>query len=152
PAGEITYVQTGGNEQAAGTAAGAAAIVGATLPVIGSILTRISGATTGVGEDVVKRAATNPTPELLAAMRGEITEADILANTRQAVAELTAERANNYTARLRNLPQNIQLDLRPTQMEASRALQDFGITGVRNPQTGKIALDFQYSPIVNEGA
>jgi len=146
PAAGITYVQSGGDPNAARASALGTAATTALLPVIGRILAEGTGMSTGVGGYAVERAATNPTPELMAAMRGDITEAQVLGATRDAASYVKAKRSADYL-HLRNQLPNVQLNLNPIKSETLRALKDFDIVPTLNPQTGGLVLDFSHSPI-----
>jgi hypothetical protein len=146
PAAGISYVQSGGDVEAARASALGTAATAAALPIIGKILAETTGMSTGVGGYAVERAATNPTPELVSAMKGDITEAQVLRATRDAADYVKTKRSADYL-HLRNQLPSVQLNLRPVQAETLKALKDFDIVPTLNPQTGSLVLDFSHSPI-----
>jgi hypothetical protein len=152
PAYGITLAQTGGDTDAARNAAVMAFGVTSALPLIGAVYSHATGATTGAGEYVVKRALQNPTPELQAAMRGEISEAEILANTRQAVANVAQKRSADYIARLGKIDPTIRVDLTPARRATNDLLSQFRVRRIFNPQTQKVELDFTNSHLWSDPA
>jgi hypothetical protein len=152
PAYGITYAQTGGDADAARNAAILAGGTTAALPLVGKVLKSAYGKMTGVGAESVERAATQPTPELMAAMRGDISEKEILEATRQVVENVAQKRSVDYVTRLGKLDPRIQVPLRTAHTAASQMLADLGVTGAINPQTGKLVLNFDQSVITNGSA
>jgi hypothetical protein len=151
PAYGITLAQTG-DPNAARNAALLAGGTSVVLPKIGQLLKHYYGAVTGVGSDVVGRVAEQPTADLMAAMTGQVSEAEILEATRQAVRNLAQKRSADYVARLNQLPSNIAVDLTPARRTLNDLANQFRIRRILNPQTQKIELDFGNSHLWSDPA
>lgn len=122
---------------AAGKALGGIAKTGATEAL---------GATTGVGGAPLKAALEGDRPDLVPAMRGDITEPEVLQNFKTAVSDLKDQRSSEYQAALKNLPASQTVDISSIQQTLSDQLQKFNI------ETTKDGLDFSRSTIRDKGA
>lgn len=127
PAYGITMAQTGGDTTAARNAALMAGGVTAALPAVGKVLAHWTGASTGAGETAVTRAATDASPDLMAAMRGEISEIEILDATRQAVSNVAQKRSADYINELGKIDPRIRVDLAPARRATNDLLNKFRV-------------------------
>lgn len=143
--GAVSAVQSGGNPAA--TTTGAA--LGALGPVVGAgiesqgpkLIPEILGRTTGAGAKSIREALVNPTPDLVDAMRGNISEGDILSNFKDALQNVKNTRASNYQTALAQIPQNMTLDITPIVSNLGAQLQKFGVKVTQN------GLDFSRSTL-----
>jgi hypothetical protein len=139
----ITGLQTGGDLNSMELAAILAGGTQIALPLAGAVGAKILGGTTGVGTQAVKKAAEG-TPDFVNAMRGNVSESDVLGHVRDALQAVKADRRAAYQQQLAQLPTNIQMDLDPIRQELTDALRDHNIQVVTAPN-GAPALDFSRS-------
>lgn len=141
----VSAVQSGGNPGATVAGAvlgGAGPVLGGAIDAYGSkVIPELLGRTTGAGAKSMREALTNPTPELIDAMRGNTSEADILSNFKDALHNVKQTRSADYQARLAQLPQNITLDATPITAKLGQMLQKFNVKFTQN------GLDFSRSTL-----
>jgi len=142
----ITGAQTGGDPDAMKWAALISGGARFAQPGIAATAQGVTGLMTGAGKAAVKKAS-EAAPEFMQAMRGRITESDILNHIRRGMEGIVNQRGAQYRAELAKLPQNLQLDLTPIKQEVAAALHDYGI--VATNQGGQTVLDFSNSAIRN---
>lgn len=149
PSAAITLAQTGDPN-----AAKTAAIVGGTLnalsPVVKLGVTRVLGASTGAGTNAMERALEG-SPELTEAMRGGISESEVLNNAREAAQNFKDARGAAYQAKLAQIPQNQILNLKPVRNDMLQALKQHRINFSVN-SNGQLILDFSRSTIPDAAA
>jgi hypothetical protein len=157
--GGVSAVQSGGNPAsiATGAALGAAgpvlgAGIEAAAPSVGSAVKKVAaqvlGRTTGAGTDAVTQAIENPTSDLVAAMRGQTSEGEVVSNFKQALQHVVDTRSSDYQNALANLPQDgPPLSKAPIQDNVNFMLDKFGV----KPGTNG-ALDFSRSTITDPKA
>lgn len=96
--------------------------------VIGEIAPYGFGITTGAGHEALLQAYRNPTPELIAAMRGQVTQSGVLTEARDALEVFRQERATRYLDQLEKIQaNNQQISFAPVQAELQKQLKRFNI-------------------------
>jgi hypothetical protein len=141
----VTAAQTGGDIDSMKAAALLAGGTRMVMPLVSKAAAGILGTTTGAGSQAIEKAAQG-SPEFTRAMRGDITETDILSHLRDAMEGVKDERSAAYQRQFNRLPQNIQVDLDPVRQEMRTALKAQNI-GTSIGPNGEILLDFSRSPI-----
>lgn len=149
-AGGMELVKSGGDvNKAAAAAAGTGLASGAesvltSKPVVNA-LTDLWGKTMGVNGEWIRTAATQASQKFRDALRGGISESQIVDDLNAAVKDVMTTRGNQYRAAMNQIDPNIRLNINPVNQEMSAQLKAYGI----NPlTTGKRA--FLGSPIVSE--
>ena len=151
PAGAVALAQTADPETAKSTALISGAI-GALSPVIRAGITRVLGAATGTGTAAME-AAVKGAPELTQAMRGDISEGQVLENARAALQNIKDARGAAYRTEMAKVAANKQqLNTTPVWQNMLQSLQRYRIGYATNPQTGQLMLDFGGSVIGEPGA
>jgi hypothetical protein len=149
--GGVSAVQSGGNPAsivtgaalgAAGPVAGAA--LDAAAPSVGRVAAQVLGRTTGAGPASIAQAIENPSSDLVAAMRGQTSENEVLDNFKTALQSVKDTRAADYQNALGRIPQNITLDPTPIQQNINYMLGQFGVK-----PGAKGALDFSRSTVTD---
>ena len=152
--GAVSAVQSGGNPAAiaTGAALGAAgepvADLGASF--LQKVLPEILGRTTGAGATALRMARENPSPELLDAMRGNLSESEVVKNFVDAAHDVKLDRAAKYQAALAALPAGPPLDITPVRQAFDDSLQKFGV--VKSAAPHGIDLDFSRSTLTDPSA
>jgi hypothetical protein len=103
------------------------------------------GATTGVGSTPLKAALEGDHPDLVPAMRGAISEPQVLQNFKDAVSDMKDQRSTEYQQALRSLPSS-QVDISPIRSTLYDQLQKFGVKETSD------GLDFSRSTIRDKAA
>lgn len=149
-AAAVTGTQTGGDPQqmkrAAMTAGGVAAAIPAANSLVGKVAPAILGKTTGAGEEAIRIAATNPTPEFTKAMRGGTDEGDIVGALKGALGKVKDARSTDYQQRLAQISQQQgPLDMTPVRNDLMQWLGKFRVKATPGPKG--LVLDFSQSVV-----
>lgn len=124
---------------------GVGAVAAPVTRAIGNAGAEVLGATTGAKSGVIREAFRNDTPEYQAALRGDITEGDIVGTARDALQVVRNERAAAYQQAFSKLQAAKETyDISPVVRQLDKELDNFGI---RRAQDG--TLDFSRSTISN---
>jgi hypothetical protein len=161
--GGVSAVQSAGDPKATATGAvlGAAGpIVGAGIdaaaPALGASVKRVAaqvlGRTTGAGPAAIEQAAEHPTPDLVSAMRGNVSEGQVLTNFKDALQNVKDARGADYQAALAKIPQNITLDPAPIWQRFDDMLSKFNIAKTAPAGNAPAGLDFSRSTITDRAA
>ena len=105
----------------------AAAVV---KPALKTAVTQVLGKTTGAGAVALRQALENPSADLTNAMRGGVSEMDILGHAKDALQTIKDARAAEYQAKLQNLTMSgpgTSLDISPIQRNLRSQLDKFNI-------------------------
>lgn len=111
------------------------------------------GKTTGVGRTAIRQAMENTGPEMQSAMRGGLTETELVGNFRQALQNVKDARGEAYRERLGRITTQIgnkQLDINPVKQALDFQLKKFNIQAV--PGKKGVSLDFSRSTIRDAAA
>lgn len=128
----------------------AAALRGPAASAVGTAATEALGKTTGAGAAAMRRALENPSPDLENAMRGGMTDTELVGNFRDAMQNVKDARGAAYRQQLANLPMSgpgTSLDISPIRSNLATQLQKFNIK--IDPQG---ELDFSRSTIRDAAA
>lgn len=128
----------------------APAIVKGGVKVGKTVTSEFLGKTTGVGSKAIREAIDNPSSELIGAMRGEISEMDVLNNFKESLQNVKQARSDAYQAQLSKIPmagKGTSLDISPIQNSLKVQLQKFNIK-----VSSKGELDFSRSTIRDAAA
>ena len=110
--------------------------------------TEVLGKTTGAGASALRTAIENPSPDFTAAMRGGVSENEILGHARDALQNVKDARAADYQAKLAALPQGTSVDIMPVRDALNTSLAKHNVK--IDPATGE--LDFSRSTISDAAA
>lgn len=111
-------------------------------------ITEIAGAPTGAGASSMRQALEHSTPELVNAMRGGLTDMDLVGAFREALENAKAARSAEYQAKLKALPTDTApLSIDPVRNTLATQLNNYNIR-----ITPKGALDFSRSTISDPAA
>lgn len=125
----------------------------AASPISGAIktaTTELLGKTTGVGSKAMARALEENSPELRSAMRGGLTETDLVNNFKGAMQNVKDARSDAYRQKLAQLPMTgpgTSLDISPIRNNLKFQLKKFNIVEMKNGD-----LDFSRSTIRDAAA
>lgn len=142
-------------------ASGATGAAGAVARGVGKAGAEIIGKTTGVGPKAFRAAASNPSPELVSAMRGATDEMDMLANLKDAFQNVKNQRGAQYRQQLAQIPAGPPLDLTQLRNDMLDALDDHGVNVTISDDltplgadtfTPRTSLDFSRSTISDKAA
>lgn len=117
----------------------------------GKVLAPVLGKTTGVGANAI-RTAERGSEAFTQAMRGDLTEIEIVDEVRVALKDLVDKRNAEYQANLAKLPQTVQHDLRPVQQSMRDALQQTGVRVQYDRQTGRYLASFDRAKGITSAA
>lgn len=127
-------------------------IIRAPLKGAANTAAEITGHTSGVGGPVMREALNTANPgQLTNAMRGGMTDQEVLGHFQDALQNVKDARSAEYQKALQNQPAVPDLDITPIHRAASDALRRFNIRGVPN-KTGGMDLDFSRSTIRDAAA
>ena len=131
--------------------AAAPAIVDAVVPAVSRATTtaavETAGKTTGVGATALRRAIENPSDDLVNAMRGGVTDTEMVGKFRDALQNVKDARSAEYQAKLAALPSGPPLDITPIRASLGKKLADFHVK-----ITPEGELDFSRSTIRDAAA
>lgn len=100
------------------------------------------GKTTGAGEQAILEAATNPSKDLIGAMRGKDTAMDVVTTAQDAVASIKNERNGQFRDALGSLRTKKQLNTEKPFKALVDGLNKFGVS-VTQDETGKFIPEFK---------
>jgi hypothetical protein len=133
------------------------AVLGAKLPklikgtgnVAKTVASEVLGKTTGVGSKVLTQAMEKPTGQLTEAMRGGVSELDVVSNFKDALQNVKKARSESYQQQLSKLPMagKVEIDIAPVRQSFQDNLDRFG---VKTDHAGN--LDFSESTLVDASA
>lgn len=129
----VTGLQTGGDTEQMKRAGATAGTVSAAIPAVagavGKVGPAILGKTTGAGEEAIRTAATNPSPEFMKAMRGGTDEGDIVGAFREALNKVKDARGDAYRQQLAQISQQQipPIDITPVRQQLMQKLQAFRV-------------------------
>jgi hypothetical protein len=129
----VTGVQTGGNTGEIAKAGLTAGAVSGAIPAVGSLARKVGpailGKTTGAGEEAIRTAATNPSPEFMKAMRGGTDEGEIVGSFRDALGKVKEARGEAYRQQLAQISQQQSppIDITPVRQQLMQKLGAFRV-------------------------
>jgi hypothetical protein len=126
----------------------AAALKGPIASAAKTAATEVLGKTTGVGAPTLRRAIDNPSADLTNAMRGGVTDTEMVGSFKTALQNVKDARSAEYQAKLQAIPQGgAPLNIAPIRATLAGQLQKF------NVKIGpKGELDFSRSTIRDAAA
>ncbi len=107
-----------------------------------TVIPEVLGKTTGVGSSTIKQALANPSPDLVNAMRGGLSDTDMVEHFRDALQNVKDARSADYQQRLAQIPQTVQLDITPVRDALNRGLANHNVRVLPNGD-----LDFSRSTL-----
>ncbi len=115
--------------------------------ILGEMVTEATGMTTGVKSGPTKMALRQASPELKSAMRGNIDSLHVLQSAKEALGQIKEFRSTLYRSRLRDLPEDLTLDLAPIKKALTKKMEDYNIRWTRASPDKPPKLDFSRSTI-----
>jgi hypothetical protein len=119
----------------------------AVAPALKTAVTQVLGKTTGAGAVALRQALENPSADLTNAMRGGVSEMDILGHAKDALQNIKDARAEEYQGKLAALPTTTPMDITPVRTALSNALAKHNVKIDANGD-----LDFSRSTISDSSA